>query len=302
MTSFADYVIEWKEHCRVNVSEGWRMTQDRMLENHILPYIGKLQLNKITPQHISIIMTAGVNKGHKPATLKQTYLLLSKIFNDALHFFEYLEKSPIRKRFHSPKVQRVEAEFLSHEDAEKLMEHAKYHWCIQAIVIQIFIGLRAGEVIALRWRDVDFENNLLNIRSKWNKKTKKIDDFTKNKKQVLRPFAGRVRSFLIDLKETMQPSENDFVCPGPDAKKMMSYHSYQKAIVYLCEGAKIKRISSHAFRHTCSTIWVREGATTDDIKLLLNHEHINSTKTYMHDDLFRLKELASRVMKLKVAK
>lgn len=293
---FGEYLPLWKDGCRLNVSDGWRLTQDRMLILHILPHIEHLSLAKITPQHISVIFQAGRLKGHNPSTLKQTYLLLSKIFNDAVEFFEFIEKSPVKKKFHCPKLQKKEAKFLTPEDAEKLMEYAKFHWSIQAITIQLFIGLRVGEMIALKWKDIDFKDRTILIRSKWNRKTKVIDLFPKNKKQARIPFTGKIELFLKELKRTMKPGDNDFVCPGPDAKTMLSYHSYQKAIVYLCKGAGIQRVSSHAFRHTCSALWVRQGATRKDIQLLLNHDSEVSTEVYMHDDNERLRALAERVM------
>jgi integrase len=295
--TFNEYVAIWKSDCRINVSDGWKLTQDAMLKNHVLPSLGKMRLDKIKSSDISALLSIGKNKGHKANTTKQTYLLLSKLFSDARDFHEFIDKSPVKKKYHCPKAEKMEAEYLSPEDAEKLMESSKYHWSIQAITIQLFIGLRVGEVIALKWKDIDFKERTILIRSKWNRKTKIIDEFPKNKRQVKQPFAGRIEEFLKDLKETVDPAPNDFVCPGPDSKTMMSYHSYQKAIVYLCKDAKVPRVSSHAFRHTCSTLWVRQGATSLDVQLLLNHESLLSTKTYLHDDNFRLRELAERVMK-----
>jgi integrase len=296
--NFFEYVDQWKSSCRFNVGDGWRQTQDRMLEIHVLPFIGSLALKEITPFHISKIFEAGKQKNHKANTAKQTYLLLSKIFNDAINFFEYIEKSPVRKAFHRPKADKKEARYLTPEEAVILTEYAKYHWSIQAIVIQLFVGLRVGEVMALKWKDIDFDRGLILIRSKYNRKTKKIES-PKNKRESFVPIAGDIEQFLKDLKETMHPSDGDFVCAGPDAVQMMSYHSYQKAIIYLCKGAGIKRVSSHAFRHTCSVLWVRQGATTHDMQNLLNHESIASTMQYMHGDNIRLRDLANRVMKIK---
>lgn len=299
--TLADYVHLWKSDCRINVSDGWKMTQDRMLEIHILPIIGHLELDKIKAADVTRVLEFGKSKKHKANTLKQTYLLLSKIFNDAIHFHEFIDvgKSPVKKKFHCPKAETAEAEYLHPDDAEKLIEHAKYHWSIQAITIQLFIGLRVGEVIGLKWKDVCFKTNMIHIRSKWNRKTKVIDEFPKNKRQIKLPFADRVEDFLNDLYRTMKPNLSDFVCPGPDARKMMSYHSYQKAIIYLCKQAGVKRVSSHAFRHTCALLWQNAGASPYDVQSLLNHESLKSTDFYLHGENIRLRSLAVSVMKRK---
>jgi len=297
---FSEYAEEWKRDARLNVSDGWKKTQDMMLREHIIPYLGNKELTEIGHLCISKTLSAGISKGHAPNTVKQTYLLLSKMFNDAV-FFGHREKSPVVRRLHFPKAPKKERPYLLPDEAQKLIEYAKYHWSIQAIVIQIFLGLRAGEVIGLKWRSICFETSTLRVVEKWNRKTKTIDQYTKNKKDLVIPFSGKIRDFLLDLKKTMNPSDDDFVCAGPDGRTMMSYLSYQKAIIYLCKGAGIKRVSSHAFRHTCSTLWRRAGASNLDIQQLLNHEDEESTKTYIHDDFLRLRKIADDVMNLSLA-
>jgi integrase len=303
---FSEYVQKWKDSARLNVSEGWKQSQDMMLELHISPAVvfetefikltfAEIELTEIKPEHITKVLEASRAKGHKPNTTKQIYLLLSKLFNDAHDFFDLITRSPVRAAHHSPRVPKKEAPYLKPDEMDRLIQFAKYHWAIQAIVIQSFLGLRIGEAIGLKWNAVCFDTMSIYVFRKWNKKTQKIDDFTKNLTPYRVPFAGNVAEFLHDVYRTLKPRQDDFVCPGPSGG-MMSYNSYQKALRYLCKGAGVPVVSSHAFRHSCSARWKRAGATLDDRQMLFNHDDGATTKIYDHDDYFRLQELAAKVM------
>lgn len=289
----------WKKHCRLNVSDGWKISQDSMIKLHIMPYLSENNFSEINAIDISKVIGASKLK-HSPNMTKQIYLLLSKMFKDSVKL-NIRKDSPVFSNFHCPKSKTKEAIYLIDNELEKLIEYSKYHWSIQAIVIQAYIGLRVGEVTGLQWKDIDFKSKTIHIRQKRNRKTKVFDQYTKNGKQFRVPIRGSLISFLRDVRKTMDPGPDDFVCSGPDGKSFMSYHSYQKALIYLCKGAGIKRISSHGFRHTCSGIWVNQGASTEDIKILFNHDSIVSTKTYMHNTNLHLQKIAGEVMKRKVA-
>lgn len=302
--NFREYAEEWKEVSRLNTSDGWKITQNQMLGDHIFPIkvrdelrrFEELPIEQITPIDVSRIINHSKKAGHSGNTTKQIYLLLSKMFNDAVQFFEYIKESPIRKKYHAPKVETKEQRFLRVAQTETLLFHAKNHWAKEAVYIQLFVGLRVSEVIALRWKDIDFDRQCIFIRSAYKRKIKMIEEFPKNGKQIWVPLKGRLLSFLKEIQRERKPRPGDFVCRSHGGQ-MLSYQAYQKTLKILCARAGVTSISSHGLRHSCSHMWRTKGkATREDIQELFNHKSISSTETYIHEPEQKISEVAILAM------
>lgn len=294
---FVEYVKKWKQSARLSVSDGWQITQDKRLELHILPFIGHLELESISPEDISRVLNASKDLGHKPATTMQVYLLLSKMFNDAIHLFELRSTSPIRKTYHKPKLVKKESRFLKAIEVEILLSYVtdQKHWARIPIYIQCLVGVRVGEVIALKWKDVDFEKEEILICAKYNKALKRIDEFTKNGQPLRVPMKGALRDVLKAEFLRTNPKLNDFVCRSINGG-MMSYNSYQKVLKLVCQKAGVGLMHTHGLRHSCTELWITEGANEKDVGRLLNHEWEATTKNYIHRSDERLNAMAAKVM------
>ena len=293
--TFEEYVSEWKTLCRTNVSDGWKIAQDQMLNDHILPYLARQKIDSINPQHISVVINQIKMRGHAATTTKQIFLLLNKMFNDAVSFFEIIDKSPIRKRFHCPKIEHKESLFLKKSQIEHLLRVSEGHWAYMAILIQSLVGLRASEVMALKWKDIDFEKHSIFIRSAYKRRVKRIDEFPKNGRQIRVPLYGKLYAALIADYRKREPSQEEFVCTRADGDGMMLYNSYEKALKNICRKANLPNINSHALRHSCTELWVQSGANQEDLRRLLNHKAYQSTEVYIHRTDERLDRLAKEV-------
>lgn len=294
---FIEYSEKWRESARVSVSDGWKLTQDKRLKQHVLPFIGHLELSEISPEDISRVINASKESGHKPATTMQVYLLLSKMFNDAIHLFELRKTTPMRKAYHKPKLVKQESKFLKAIEVEILLSWVTdhKHWARIPIYIQCLVGMRVGEVIALKWKDVDFDKGEILICAKYNKAMKRIDEFTKNGKPLRVPMKGALKDVLFAEFQRQNPTINDFVCRSINGK-MLSYNSYQKVLKLVCEKAGVGQMHTHGLRHSCTELWIDEGANENDVGRLLNHEWEATTKRYIHRTDERLDAMATKVM------
>ncbi len=63
----------------------------------------------------------------------------------------------------------------------------------------------------------------------------------------------------------------------------------------MCDEANVKRVSPHGLRHSCTEIWIRKGATLEDIRRLLGHKSVETTRRYIHRTDERLIELAKEI-------
>src|SRR4051812_23412115 len=121
--NFEEYIIEWKKLTRLKAGDGWKMCQDQIIRDHILPYLHGRDVRDITHSHISEVLNIGKLKGHSQNTQRKIYNTMSKIFNDAVDFFEIIQKSPVKKKFHRPILDPIENPSIDFEQSIVVLEY-----------------------------------------------------------------------------------------------------------------------------------------------------------------------------------
>lgn len=274
---FCDYVVKWKSKARLNVSDGWKLGQDQVIRDHIGPHLDNLQISKITSEDISDILSISKNKGHSENQQRKIYNVLSKLFGDAIHFFELITRNPVRKRFHRPVVHEVERSSLTPEQSFIVLEYTMHHPLFGAAVwIQLLAGIRVSEIQGLQWKDIDFEENTIHIRRAYKRHAKKMEDYPKGKKQYRVPIAPKLKNYLMAHK-----NDSSFVCPNTVGKMLCAkyYDEYLKTVQV---ALKLPIGSSHGLRHSCARLYASLGASDEDLQKLLGHKNLVSIKTYIH--------------------
>lgn len=283
---FKDYIPEWSRSATLSVSAGWHQCQLQILRDHITPILGNLRLDKITPSHISEVMQASRDKKHSENQQRKIYNVMSKVFGDAAGFHDYIEKSPVRKKHHRPRVGDVDRAFMEPEQSNLVLEATMFNRLYGAAIwIQLLTGIRVSEVQALTWDQLDFNNSCINVTKSYNRHLKRIQNHTKNKTKYRVPMIPRLAAFL---KKKMAKSDSKFVNPNPDGG-MMSHKSYDEFIKRLQLKMKLPISSSHGLRHSAARMYSANGCSDELLQILLGHKSIASTKVYTHheqDDLF----------------
>jgi integrase len=290
--TFAEFWTKWAAECRTRVSEGWRGSQDKTATKYLLPMLGERRLSEIRSVDIGQLVVELEKRGLTPQSILHVYNILHKMFRDAVEYYEVLDMNPVRQRFR-PKIRRVEREFLNPVDSWKLLEVARHHPQGVAVWISLLAGLRPGEVQALRWSAVDFDHSQILIRATFNKKTRTLQDHPKQKDWGRAPMPGPLKDFLLELSKGKDP--DDFVCLGRFGT-MSSYESLvTKMLPKFCRQAGVKRITPHELRHSCTELYVQAGASSEDLRRLLNHKSLSATIRYMHRTDERLMGIANRI-------
>lgn len=274
---FDDFLVSWKREARLDSGDGWKLCQDKVIELHILPHLTGKQLIDITPSDISRVIEASKLKKHAPNQTKKIYMVVSKIFNDAVEFYDLIDRSPVRKKFHKPKTILIEQPAMSWEQSVILLEYVMHHPIYALpIWIQTLSGPRTSEIEALEWPEVHFEEDYIWLNKAYNRTTKIIQPFTKNKSHYAVPLPKKLSNFLQKFRK-----KSGLVCPGSDGK-MLNRWAYQYYFTSVRKRLNLQITSPHGLRHSCSKIYKDAGATDEQIKVLLGHKTIISTKTYLH--------------------
>ena len=287
---FEEFVSEWKVKCRLRISASWKACQDQILRDHIFPYIGCLDLRSIVPADISTVMEASKAKQHSPNQQKKIYMVMSKIFSDAVQFFEYREKNPVKKRFHLPEITPLNRPYLDYEQAviflEYVMNNPSYG---VACWIMTLAGPRISEIQSLEWADIDWEENEIRITKSYSEWTHTHRPYTKNKGWYTVPMCTMLREYLLPKRK---PS--GLVCGS--GGKIISRWGLGSYLRGVSKALNLPVQSSHGLRHTCARIFVERGASNEEIAELLGHKSLASTKTYTHrKKTGKLKKISSEI-------
>ena len=161
-------------------------------------------------------------------------------------------------------------EYLTEREIEKLIDAASDnrwgHRDATAILIAYRHGLRASELVALRWDDIDFAAGKLHVRR------------SKGGTASVHPIGGRELRALRRLKRETPPSIYVFVS---ERLAPLSVAGYQRMVARAGEAASFPfLVHSHMLRHSCGYKLANDGQDTRAIQHYLGHRSINSTVRY----------------------
>lgn len=111
---------------------------------------------------------------------------------------------------------------------------------------------------------------------------------------VLADYLKKLKA-LKKANDREKANDRDFVAPGQKGG-MIGYDKLYKGVRKMCKEAGVRVVSPHLLRHSATEIYVRfGGATMEDIRRLLHHKSVETTKRYMHRTDERTHELAVKV-------
>ncbi len=286
-----DWILIWQENYDApSVRQTTYEAHRYVLENHILPRLGKWALNELTNERIRRFYTQcrknGNHRTNQPlsdVTMRHIMVLLRKILRQAVTD-GLLEREPMTDwSFHETKG--VNAEPLTLQEAADYLDAAGRLGYRAMFTLAVRYGLRQRELIALRWSDVDMKKPSLTVHAGRVVKEGKLVE-----------YAGKVRELrlspedaaLLEQEHAKHPSsEVLFIHPGtlkPYSPNMVRLRHNQ-----ILEKAEIPHIRFEDLRHTSAVLALQNGMTATELTHLQGRcrstltrqsyaEHMNQTK------------------------
>lgn len=147
--------------------------------------------------------------------------------------------------------------------------------------MQLYLGLRVGELQALRWEDVDLDSGRVTIRRNFIRKTDRFRDYPKGRKQHSHNLPPELWEKLVIEKNQKSQAKGELVVTSPEGN-IIPYKWYLKALKKYCRELGLVRISTHGLRHSTSELYMSHGATRDDLRSLFAHSSLKVTERYLH--------------------
>lgn len=256
-------------------------------KNHIEPDVGHLQLSKITAAALNDLMLKVKSDNRSNATVNRTRALLSSIFNQAFER-EVIDSSPMNRVKKLPEQNHIER-YLSDDELCRLMyvleNHRMYQIDNEIIVgiieMLLLTGARKGEVLNLKWTDLDEVNHLWKLNENKSGKPRMIQLNTEAQ-QVIRKMSRKY----------------PYVFANPTTS--LPYNDIRKTFQKILEAAEIEKFRIHDLRHNFASMAVNNGCDIYVVQHLLGHASPTTTQRYAHlrqDTLRNASEMLSERIK-----
>jgi excisionase family DNA binding protein len=259
-SEFAEEYIE--KYAKVN-KRSWK--DDVYSIGMLNRFWGGRCIYEISAYDIEGFKTKRCNEGISRARVNRNLALLKKMFNLAMDW-GYLKENPVRKvRLFSEK-DNLKERILSAEEEKKLLEVSSEH--LRPIIITaLCTGMRRGEILSLRWSQVDLSRRTIRA------------DKTKSGRIRIIPINDTLLEGLSRLKKDQK---SDHVFLYPKTGKPMS--DIKTAFNAATRRAGIKGLRFHDLRHTFASRLVEKGVDLITVKDLLGHYSVTVTQRYTHSN------------------
>jgi integrase len=273
-----DYIPVWRKS-KVRAGDRTMLRYDTSLDNQILPYLGDVRLDNITPQMVRAWVGNLVRDDVGSSSVKKAHALLRQVMKTAFED-EIIRRNPVQ-RIELPAVIPTEKRALTIGELTMLEDECPDHRAL--ILVMGLMGLRIGEARALQVQDVNLFKREIVVRRAMthDKDYKSISSTTKTK---------QVRNIPIPepLVELLKPLVDGQKAGAPvfrGVKGEALNDGWFRKSVFKKATNKIgwTDITVHSLRHTCASLMISSGTPVTTVSRVLGHSSVVQTlNTYGH--------------------
>jgi integrase len=269
--TFSEYAEDFMDvYAKVNNKRSEQLSKQRILDNHLLPFLGRTRLVDIRLRQIERFKARQLKSDLRPKTINNHLAVLSKMLRVA-EAWEYIAAAPKVKLL---KAAKPEMRFLEFDEAARLIRVAEPGLERMLIRTALRTGLRIGELLALRWDDVDFERRQIHVRRNY---VRGHIDTPKSGRDRVVPMTADLYDALRRYRHLRGPlvfcnSDGSFLTDN------QTKHYLYRA----CRKAFLDTFGWHVLRHSFASHLVMRGAPLKAVQELLGHATIDMTMRYAH--------------------
>lgn len=290
----ADYMNNWLDiAAKPRVREKTYQNYKDIVRLYIIPPLGDTKLSQITPEQIQGVYSMMTDRGLSPKTIRNTHGVLHNALMQAVDWGK-LYRNPA-ELVNLPRQAKKEMQVLTKEEAIQFINTlANSRW--EALFsLLITTGMRPGEALALKWRDIDFEGErvtvnrtLTSIGANWRLEEPK----TARSRRTIPIPASVVKN--LDKHKKKQAAEklsaqekeyedHGFVFAGRTGNPLDKHNIVNRHFKPLLQKAGLPIIRLYDLRHTCATLLLTAGENPKVVSERLGHASITLTMdTYSH--------------------
>jgi integrase len=288
------YLQDWLDGCKPPTLEfsTWN-GYEQFVRLHLTPAIGSVRLSQLSPQQLQKLYASKLADGKSSTTVRHLHACLHKALEEALRFG--VVQRNVASLVKAPPFRKHPMRVYTPEQARVFLEAAKGHRLEAIFVVALNTGMREGELLGLKWRDVELEAGFVQVQT-----TLKLADHGKReigktktsgskRKVLLTPTAAaalsshRVRQLSERLHAGSAWNDSDLVFTNTIGNALDPTNFYRYDYKPILRRAGLPLIRFHDLRHSAATLLLLSGIHPKVVSEMLGHSSINITlNLYSH--------------------
>lgn len=264
---------------------------EQIIRNRIKPDLGKTKLSAVTPQQIQALYTR-LSKTLKPASIVRTHAIIHAALKQAVLWNLIARNAADAVR--PPSIPRPELQYLNREQVQKLVADAPDDTAAALYAVAATCGLRRGELLGLRWSDLDFEKGQLTVQRTAHRIKGEGFVFGEPKTRAGRRTirAGAFALNALRKQRARQLEQRLYAGPawedtgliftsglGTPLEPARVTRRFQETL----KRAGLPSVRFHDLRHTAATLLIEQGVAIKAVQATLGHSTIATTMdVYSH--------------------
>ena len=297
------FLPRWLEAHRHRVRPRVWDRYEQLVRIHALPTLSKVPVAKLTQAHLQSLYAERMGRGGRsPSLVHHLHMALHKALGDAVRWG--LAVRNVADLVDPPRMPRKEMEVLNADQVRTLLATEAEPALRALLTVAVTTGMRQGEILGLRWSDVDVTRGVVAIRGSLQRSRGQVfisePKTARSRRQVelsgmaiaaLTAERTRQRNLREDMPDGWNPLDLVFPTPAgtPQHGKTLttSYHQ-------LLKRAQLPRVRFHDLRHTAATLMLSRGVHPKIVSEMLGHANIAITlDLYSHVTPTMQREAAS---------
>ena len=290
----ASWLRTWyKLYAQPNIRTSTANRYELMIEKYTVPRIGSIKLSKLTARDLQRLYKALLDHGRisgtetqgpglSTTTVHSLHLMLHSAFKQAVKE-RLLLRNPTEDCI-APKIRKVEMKILEPEQIHRYLLAAENHNALPMFYLELVSGLRKGELVALRWDDVDTERNTVSVSKQLVRNPDGTLELTQPKTETsIREVSIPQEAVDLLKQEHALHPDNPYLFPSAKTGEMYHPDSVVNLHKKILREAGIPHIRFHDLRHTFATMALQSGVDIKTVSAMLGHYDAGFTlKTYTH--------------------
>lgn len=282
----SDWLHEWLNLYLPNIEETTRVGYREKIDGYIIPKLGDIKLKSLnTPTIQAWVNWLKDEEKLAPKTIRNAFLNLKAAMDKAV-ILKMIGSNPCYG-VELPKAVKYKAEIYSGNEISKVLDAAEGTDMYLPVLLEIAVGFRRGELIALKWSEIDFNNRVIHVREnrvngdgkvqvKAPKSSAGIRDITVGSNIIEELKKAHKRYLENKLKLGAGFTDSNLVICQNDGKPFAPDSMTQKWLRFT-KSHNLKHIRFHDLRHTCATAMLEAGIDPKTVQSRLGHANISVT-------------------------
>jgi integrase len=282
------YLTVWLETVKPTIRPRTWKRYAELMNRHALPVLGKVPLAKLTAQQVQRLYSAKLEEGLSSTTVHHLHAVLHRALSQAERLG--LVGRNVCDLVDVPRMREREMHVLDREHVRRLLDAARGDRLEALYVLAVTTGMRQGELLALRWKDIDVDHGTVQVRATLQRT--KEDGYRlaapktrQSRRQITLTTAARDalkihRARQAEERLAVGPAwegTHDLVSLDVTGRPLSGIQLTRAAFYSLLQRAGLPHIRFHDLRHTAATLLLGRGVNPKIVSEMLGHATIAIT-------------------------